>query len=115
MSIVPPREAWQPHASTDNPTHSDRPLLESSHRRGDTMVLQCMSRIIHHAVGNVNYFFMEYITRWSIKVGLWQPSADWLCLCTGRQCHRMRGGQRGVDETLGGSQRALQGLGNFSG
>src|SRR3989442_14650548 len=48
-------------------------------------------------------------------VGLWQPSADRCCLGTGRQCHGLCGSQRGVDEMLGGGQRALQGLGNFSG
>ena len=62
MSIVPLREAWQRHNSTDNPAHRDRPLSESSHRRGDSIVLRFLDHIVSHIVGHVNYFFMEYVT-----------------------------------------------------
>ena len=51
------------------PRTATAPLLESSHRRGDHTVLQCMGRIVDHVVGHVNYFFMKYITRWSIRWG----------------------------------------------
>src|SRR5438128_2598208 len=50
----------------------------------------------------------------SLKVGRWQASADGLsCGSRRRQCYRLRGSQGGVDQLLGGGQRAVQGLGNF--
>src|SRR5262249_49400399 len=48
------------------------------------------------------------------KVGRWQTSADGLSLGSRRRQHyRLRGGQGGVDQLLGGGQRAPQRLGNF--